>query len=94
MQTVEPLDLNLNLVNNGNPYIVSEIKKLPQFCINRRYFTITYDKHNVQLHLFADASTKAYGAVAYLKLQQETSFIMAKTHVAPLKCLAWSLWLH
>ena len=36
-------------------------------------------------HVFADASTKAYGAVEFLKLQQETSFAMAKTHVASLK---------
>jgi len=65
--------------------IVSDIKKLPQFRINRQYFTITYDRQNVQLHLFADASTKAYGAVAFFKLQQECSFIMAKARVAPLK---------
>ena len=85
MQTVEPLDLNLNLVNNGNPYIVSEIKKLPQFCINRQYFTIIYDRQNVQLHLFADASTKAYSATAFFSLQQECSFIMAKAHFTQLK---------
>ena len=65
--------------------IISDIKKLPLLHINRRYFTVTYEKHNVQLHLFADASTKAYGAVAFLKLRQESSFVMAKTRVAPLK---------
>ena len=65
--------------------IVTDIKQLPQFNINRRYFTITYEKNNVQLHVFADASTKAYGAVAFLKLQQESSFVMAKSRVAPLK---------
>ena len=64
--------------------IVTDIKQLPQFNINRRYFTITYEKNNVQLHVFA-ASTKAYGAVAFLKLQQESSFVMAKSRVAPLK---------
>ena len=65
--------------------IVTDIKQLPQFNINRRYFTITYEKNNVQLHVFADASTKAYGAVAFLKLQQESSFVMMKSRVAPLK---------
>ena len=66
-------------------FIISDIKKLPLLHINRRYFTVTYEKHNIQLHLFADASTKAYGAVAFLKLRQESSFVMAKTRVAPLK---------
>jgi len=65
--------------------IISDIKQLPQFHVNRRYFTTTYESNSVQLHVFADASTKAYGAVAFLKLQQETSFVMAKTRVAPLK---------
>ena len=65
--------------------IITDIKKLPQLHINRRYFSVTYEKHNVQLHLFADASTKAYGAVAFLRLRQESSFVMAKTRVAPLK---------
>ena len=39
----------------------------------------------MQLPAFADASTKAYGAVAYLSNQDQTSFVMAKGHVAPLK---------
>ena len=46
-------------------------------------------ENNVQLHVFVDASTKAYGAVAFLKLQQESSFVMAKSRVAPLKRLTF-----
>ena len=43
-----------------------------------------------QLHHFADASEKGYGAVTYLllhnsHLQTHTSFIMGKSRVAPLK---------
>ena len=64
--------------------IISDIKQLPQFHVNWRYFTTTYERNSVQLHVFADASTKVYGAVVFLKLQQETSFAMAKTRVAPL----------
>jgi len=38
-----------------------------------------------QLHIFADASTKAYDAIAYLRSGNHTASIMAKTTVAPLK---------
>jgi len=37
-------------------------------------------------HVFADASLKAYGAVAYLQQhQQSATLVMVKTTVAPLK---------
>ena len=41
----------------------------------------------MELHVFADASTKAYGAAAFLCRKQETFFVMAKSRVAPLKAL-------
>ena len=43
----------------------------------------------VQLHLFADASTKAFGAVAYLRILNldtvTTCFVMGKSRLAPIK---------
>ncbi|CAG2203345.1 unnamed protein product [Mytilus edulis] len=39
------------------------------------------------LHVFTDASPKAYGAAAYLSNENETTLVMAKTRVAPVKCL-------
>lgn len=41
----------------------------------------------VELHLFPDASTKAYRAVDYLRQGTSTSFIIAKARVCPLKPL-------
>ena len=37
------------------------------------------------MYVFADASTKAYTAVAYLQANKDTAFVMAKTRVTPLK---------
>ena len=39
----------------------------------------------VNLHVFADASMKAYSAVAYLQRAEQVDFLMAKFRVSPLK---------
>ena len=41
----------------------------------------------VELHIFSDASTKAYRSVGYLRQGTHISFIIAKARVAPLKPL-------
>jgi len=67
--------------------IVDDISKLSELSINRCYFKQSFAKNNVTLHVFADASTKAYGAVAFLMCSSEVSFVLVKNHIAPLKNL-------
>ena len=40
---------------------------------------------SIYLHVFADVSTKAYGAAAYLQSARQINFVMAKSRVSPLK---------
>ncbi|XP_074040766.1 uncharacterized protein [Leptinotarsa decemlineata] len=71
---------------------IADLKTIHDFKIHRQYFTLARQKSEDQLHIFCDASEKCYAAVAYLRIQQgekvETSFITAKTRVAPLKPLS------
>ena len=45
--------------------------------------------HSTQpvLHCFANASQKAYGAIIFISDKKQTSFVLAKTRVTPLKQL-------
>ena len=55
-----------------------------QTVMKRRYSVKSMDQC-VNLHVFADASMKAYGAVVYLQSAEQADFIMAKSSVPPLK---------
>ena len=46
---------------------------------------IPFSKPRTKFYNFVDASPKAYGAVAYLTNKNQSSFIMPKSRVAPLK---------
>ena len=52
--------------------------------LTHRYTTLSSDSP-LFLHVFTDASTKAYGAVAYLLNTTNVDLIMAKSRVSPLK---------
>jgi len=60
--------------------------KLSLFTVPRAYFSPA-DMSTYQLYAFADASTKAYGAVIYICRNQETSLVMSKNCVAPIKAI-------
>ncbi|GBM17523.1 hypothetical protein AVEN_198026-1 [Araneus ventricosus] len=69
----------------------SELNELERMSLPRKYFK-GCEKSEVSLHVFADASPEAYGAVAYFRYLHDkkdnyTSFIAAKGRVAPLKPL-------
>ena len=67
--------------------ILTDICRCPDISVKRQYFDINFMKHgnNMKLHAFADASTKAYGAVIFLCYLDHTTFVIAKGRVAPLK---------
>lgn len=67
----------------------SGLKNLENFSVPRCYTPVLWTASSVQLHLFCDASERAYATTAYFRVEKEgritTSFITAKTRVAPLK---------
>jgi len=64
--------------------IAREIEDVTTATMPRHYFTTSNTKAE-QLHVFADASFKAYGAVPYLLAGDQVTFIVAKSRVTPVK---------
>ncbi|GFT06592.1 integrase catalytic domain-containing protein [Trichonephila clavipes] len=68
-----------------------EFPQLTDFSIPRCYFSdpLVNNFKTLELHLFSDASTKAYETVAYLRVTSNkeilTSFVASKNRIAPLK---------
>ena len=83
----EPLEPSIREQWND---IADNLQKAVHGSISRRYFTVDNDDCKTQtqeIHGFADASLKAYGAVIYIQQANEVSFVIAKTRVAPLSKL-------
>jgi len=80
----EPLDASIRDEWNT---ITSDIQRLSELTINRCYSQQTLTRDSVALHIFADASMQAYGAVAFLVSDNNVALVMAKNRVAPLKSL-------
>lgn len=66
-----------------------EAPDISDISIPRPYFS-NFNFEEIEVHLFSDASIKAYGAVAYFRVKYPnekivTSFVIAKARLAPLK---------
>jgi len=62
--------------------IMSDVKSVINlYNPERRLFAVD----NPTLHVFADSSTKCYGAVAYFVSEKIVDFVMAKSKLAPIK---------
>ncbi|GBO19381.1 hypothetical protein AVEN_32927-1 [Araneus ventricosus] len=66
----------------------AEVETLKSFSLRRKLF-LNYDLDEMEIHVFADSSTKAYGAVAYIRHKEsfEVQFALSKTRVCPVKKL-------
>lgn len=68
---------------------LNDLKNIFSFTVPRQYFTLDRQECDIQLHIFCDASEKCYATVAYFRINRngeiQTSFVGARTRVAPLK---------
>ncbi|XP_052412579.1 uncharacterized protein LOC127957915 [Carassius gibelio] len=74
---------------------VGELPILPKLQFPRAYTPASADNPSAtrELHVFSDASERAYGSVAYLRTtddqgQVTLTFVLARSRVAPRKCLS------
>ena len=65
--------------------IAEDTKEAVSLKIHRKYYS--GNQTNTTLHIFTDASAKAYGACAYIVAGNQSSLIMAKNRIAPLKTI-------
>ena len=69
---------------------IQSLSSLARLRIPRHYLHSTEDSNDFELHLFSDASEKAYGTITYLRSinnvgQISISIVASRVGVAPLK---------
>ena len=68
--------------------ILADLRELPNLLIPILYFPPSQTGTPIDnLFVFADASTKAYGAIVYLNSGNHISFVMLKNCVAPTRAV-------
>ena len=76
-------------MNTKWSYWLRQLALIMDIRFPRCYCSTNPDCKNTTLHVFCDASEKAFAAVAYLRFQDENavhvSFVMSRMRVAPLK---------
>jgi transposase InsO family protein len=81
----EPLPEELQTTWIG---ISNDLESATRIRVQRRYFpSLSTWPSKAILHIFVDASVKAYGAVAYISSGTHTAMVISKSRVAPLKQL-------
>ena len=69
-------------------HIATDIQEVTTSVYPRCYFTQhIYPVSSKQIHVFADASLCAYGAVAYLQHNDQAALVMSRSRVAPVRSI-------
>ena len=75
---------------------ISELEQIPKFSIPRKYWPSDLVPVHTSLHIFGDASEKAYAACCYLRVESKSgevyvTFVMSRMRVAPFGKISLSL---
>ncbi|KAG1656930.1 hypothetical protein GQR58_023669 [Nymphon striatum] len=62
--------------------------RFPRKLLKTENFKKLADQKSLQLHVFADASEKAYGCAVYLKYDTHVTLIMSRSRVSPIKTIS------